>query len=363
MYMVVILHVLGNGGVLRNLEVLSIGYKLAWLLEISCYCAVNCYALITGYVMVDSKFSYKKIFYLWVDVLFWRLFLTILLNYIYPDLVGKRDLLKSILNITYNSYWYFTAYFALFFFIPYINKLINVLDKKLFKRLVITMIGLFSIINLVFGTFALSGGYCFTWLMVLYFIGAYIKRYNVSKKVNKLYIVIGMFFSMLLTFVSKMFFIKFPSFTFELFGDGVLVNYTSITILFVAIGLVLLFSNFNIKNKYFRRFIKRVAPATFGVYIIHEHSIVKKIFMTNGFSFIAFNDWYLIVLLVLGIAAIIFMICAYMEMFRKYLFKKLKIYYIGDFLYTIVKRFINKIESFDKEVINDEDISYIGNSR
>ena len=99
MYMVVILHILGNGGVLTNLELLSLNYYSAWFLEISCYCAVNCYALITGYVMVDSKFSYKKILNLWLDVLFLRLFFTIVMNFIFPTLVGKMDFIKSCFNV------------------------------------------------------------------------------------------------------------------------------------------------------------------------------------------------------------------------------------------------------------------------
>ena len=123
MYMVVILHVLGHGGILRNLEVLSLSYCVLWLLEITCYCAVNCYALITGYVMVNSKFKYKKIFYLWLDVLFWRLLLTFIMNFMFPDLVGKKDFLYSVFNVMFNSYWYFSSYFALFFFIPFITQI------------------------------------------------------------------------------------------------------------------------------------------------------------------------------------------------------------------------------------------------
>jgi len=343
--MVVILHILGNGGVLRNLEVLSLNYSIVWLLEIVCYCAVNCYALITGYVMLNSKFSYKKIFNLWFDVLFWRLFFTILLNFIYPDLVGKRDLFKSIFNVTYNSYWYFSAYFSLFFFIPYINKLISILDRSFFKRLVITMIILFSFVNLFTGTFSLNGGYSFVWLVILYFIGAYIKKYNVADSINKLYVGIGVFCSILLTFISKMIFVKFPNLTVDLFSDNILVNYTSFTILAVAVGLLLIFSSLEVRNKYLRRFIRRVAPATFGVYIIHEHSIVKKIFMTNSFSFVAQNEWYMIVLLVLLLAFIIFMICSYIEMIRRYIFKKTNFYLVVDFVYNLIRKFIKKIEN------------------
>ena len=178
MYMVVILHVLGHGGILRNLEVLSVNYCVMWFLEITCYCAVNCYALITGYVTSGSKFKYKRIFYLWLDVLFWRLLLTTIINFIYPDLVGKKDFLYSTFNVLFNSYWYFSSYFALFFFIPFINKLIDVLDKRSFKRLIITIVLVLTFINLLSDSFALNDGYSLVWLIVLYLVGAYIKIYN-----------------------------------------------------------------------------------------------------------------------------------------------------------------------------------------
>lgn len=338
MYMVVILHILGHGGILRNLEVLSLNYYVAWLLEISCYCAVNCYALITGYVMVDSRFKYKKIFNLWLDVLFLRLFITFIMNFVYPDLVGKMDFFKSCFNIIYNSYWYFSAYFILYFFIPYINKLISILDKGLYKRLIITIVCLMSFINLVSDSFALSAGYSFIWLMALYFIGAYIKKYNFGVDIKKIYLLFGIIFLILLTFGVKIFFVKYPHLTFKLFGGSILINYTSFTILGVAVGLLLLFSRMKINNKYFRRFIKRLAPATFGVYIIHEHSVVKKLFMTNAFSFISSYDWYGIILVVLFYAFLIYMLCSYIEMIRKFIFKKLKLYVVSDYIYYIVRK-------------------------
>ena len=61
MCMVVILHTLVQGGILRNSSLFSMEYELGWLMEISCFCAVNCYALITGYVMCKSKVKYHKI--------------------------------------------------------------------------------------------------------------------------------------------------------------------------------------------------------------------------------------------------------------------------------------------------------------
>lgn len=58
MFMVSVLHVLGQGSVLSASGKIPLNYAFAWFLEISAYCAVNCYALISGYVGVKSRFKY-----------------------------------------------------------------------------------------------------------------------------------------------------------------------------------------------------------------------------------------------------------------------------------------------------------------
>ena len=67
MYMIVILHVLGNGGVLEATNGLK--NSLAWFMEIGSYCAVNCYAIISGYVCYheqEKEYHYEKFLHFWI---------------------------------------------------------------------------------------------------------------------------------------------------------------------------------------------------------------------------------------------------------------------------------------------------------
>lgn len=52
MFMIVNLHVYWYGEILwsNKLYFFSVKYNIVWLLEIICYVAVNCYALISGFV-------------------------------------------------------------------------------------------------------------------------------------------------------------------------------------------------------------------------------------------------------------------------------------------------------------------------
>jgi len=121
MFMVVIFHVLGRGGVLESTPQFTLNYGIAWLLEIACYCAVNCYALISGYVGVYSKHKWSSIVYLWLQVEFYMILFTSLFAIIQPGSIGIVELLKMLFPVVFYQYWYFTAYFCMFFFIPVLN--------------------------------------------------------------------------------------------------------------------------------------------------------------------------------------------------------------------------------------------------
>ena len=63
-FMVVILHTNGHGGILFSPSLTYTqenffysNYSIVWLIEYLAYCAVNCYALITGYFYWNKKFN------------------------------------------------------------------------------------------------------------------------------------------------------------------------------------------------------------------------------------------------------------------------------------------------------------------
>ena len=118
MYMVVILHILGQGGILEASPKGSVNWAIAWLMRIGVYCAVNCYGLISGYVGIDAKYKYSNWIVLWLRVLFYTIVITISFAFMVPDSVGKGEMMNAIFPVMKNYYWYFTAYFGLFLFIP-----------------------------------------------------------------------------------------------------------------------------------------------------------------------------------------------------------------------------------------------------
>lgn len=118
MFLVPILHILGNGGVLANTPWMSSQYLAGWLLETVALCAVDCFALISGYVGSTAKFRWSRVGNLWLGIVFYTLLLTALFAVWMPEVVSKRTWFGAIFPITSNQYWFMTAYVGMFFLHP-----------------------------------------------------------------------------------------------------------------------------------------------------------------------------------------------------------------------------------------------------
>jgi surface polysaccharide O-acyltransferase-like enzyme len=97
--LVIVLHVLGQGGILKNASPDGVIYWVAWFLEILSYCAVNCFALISGYVMVNKNAKLKSLIALWFQVIFYSLLITLLFFVFVPETKDLGSLLFSFIPI------------------------------------------------------------------------------------------------------------------------------------------------------------------------------------------------------------------------------------------------------------------------
>ena len=174
MFMVVILHCLGHGGILDNAERGTVTYMVAWLVEICCYGAVDIYALITGYVCINTKTKFSRISQLWLQAVIYTAGITFIFKFFVPGQeIGYGQLLQSCLPLTTRHYWYLTAYFCLYLFIPFINVLLNNLTviKRLYFSVLIFVVFAFVPFFCVFvgpEIVELNFGYSVFWLMLLY---------------------------------------------------------------------------------------------------------------------------------------------------------------------------------------------------
>lgn len=324
-YMVIVLHVLGQGGIIWNLENTSQNYISAWVLELLAFCAVNCYALISGYVGIYSKFKISNILLMWLQVVLVSVGSLIVFCCAGVE-ISSADLMNACFPVSMGTYWYFTAYFCLYFLTPFLNKFIHEANGKLLEYMLIVLIFLFSIMPTFFekDMFLLNNGYSALWLIILYAVGGILRKLYDNIRIKKYVLLCGYFGSVLLTLFSKIV-IQFFSeeYSFELYDDFILIRYNSPTMIIASVCLVLLFAKLSVER--ILRVIKLLAPVSFGVYIIHTEPFIWRYLMGGRFaSFIELTS-VKFVLAVVFVAIGIFILCAVAEKIRLWLFKTCRI--------------------------------------
>ena len=329
MFMIVILHVLKQGGVLDGARALSPQYEAAWLLETAAFCAVNCYGIISGYVGVDGKYRFSNIALLWLRVVFYTLGITAIFWIFAPEYVGVKQWRNAMFPVMTEQYWYFTAYFAMFFFMPMLNSALRNLSRETMGQMLIALIIIFSVLPVIFNTdpFIIKAGYSALWLMILYLIGGYIKKYGLFEKCRTTWLVAGYIIMALCSWGCKYIYeylqVENPQKIGISRGDR-MISYISPTMLVAAICLFMIFKRLNVKE-FARKIIKKYSPLSFSVYLIHAHPLIWGWILSQLFRDYGQLAWYIEVPAVLGTAAAIYVICIMVDIVRESIFDVFKV--------------------------------------
>lgn len=326
MLLAAVLHILKKGGVITASEGNLAAYSTVWLLEAAAYCAVNCYALISGYVGYSDRpkpLRLARCIELWLQVVFYSVIITTVYCIAGVGSVGVSDFADAFLPVTSKQYWYFTAYIGMFFFIPLLNALVRRLNRRALVSLCIMLIAVFSLYD-TFASFwkkdplALVGGHSPLWLGVLYIFGAAMKKLRVPESMSSK--------KALLIYASAAVFTAL----FKITGDRLLrfvpgslfVRDTSPTVLLCAAALLVAFAHFKPGRK-LTEFAVLFAPAAFGVYLLHVSPLVFEHVIGNRFAFIGRLPFPLIPFAVLASAGVILAVGLAADKVRILLFKAL----------------------------------------
>ena len=344
MMFIIVLHILSHGGVLNSSMKLP-QHTTVWLIEMLCVCGVNCFALTSGFVgyrKQDQKIKFSNLITLWIQVIFYSFGITLFFFIFTEHDIEYSTLIKSILPLTFGSYWYFSAYVGMFMLMPFLNIIVNKMERKDFVKAVICCLLLFSVYGVVVSRyndpFKINNGYSMVWLSFMYCLGAFIRKYNLSSEISykKLaVIIIGCYLFMLIWFISIGSFI----------GHGIsnlFISYISPTVVCISIGLLMTFSKLKF-NSLVRKSILFFSPAVFGVYLIHDHPIFSEFVIKNQFSFLGTLSVFKIIFILLGIMLIIFIFCIFIDKVRIILFKFLHIKKLAIYLDKTLNHILDKL--------------------
>lgn len=368
MYLVCVLHVLGQGGVVVNTEKLTVNYIVSWGLTLIAYTSVNCFALASGYVSYKSKFKPRRVIELYLIVFFYGIVFLTIFSAINKDYLDLNNILLTLIPSVNKQnplyYWYFTAYLILFMVMPFYNYIINSFEKKKLAYLIFILLMMYSIIPALLNMdyFHTINGYSYLWISTLYFIGAYASKYKIFEKIKASKLFVLFLISVFITvgghvlvnwYLNKYSQVDIDSQAIVLSNQygiysnymrtSMFANYTFPTTLINSFLLFGLFSKIKVKRPAIQSKIVAFIPLIFSVYIIHTNKFVFEQIISSLFEGYASFNPVLLVLAVLGTALAIFIICIMIDMLRFELFKLCRVDKLCEFVEKKMRAFWNKL--------------------
>ena len=322
MFMIALLHVLGMGGITGAAAGTS-SYYPVYLMQNAAFCAVNCYALVSGYLMLGKKIKPSRITELWFEVFFYSVSISAIMMIIYRDLFSARNIVYAVTPIISNQYWYMTSYFMMYLFVPMMNKFADAANKKVFTATIVVILVLTTgSLMIKQDGFRLNDGYSPIWLMIMYLVGAYMKKFNVGAKMKKwlalsLYVISSLCSFILCVFSKKLLKIM-------LGNDISYLSYTSPFVVLSAIFLFIFFSKLKFGKKT-EKLINYITPDALGVYLIHTHPLVFNKLMKDIAMPLVNHGTAAMIFGSIAMALAVFIICIVIDLLRIQLFRLIRI--------------------------------------
>lgn len=322
MFMIALLHVLGMGGIIGAVAGTS-SYYPVYLMQNAAFCAVNCYALVSGYLMLGKEIKPSRITELWFEVFFYSVSISAIMMIVYRDLFSARNIVYAVTPIISNQYWYMTSYFMMYLFVPMMNKFADAANKKVFTATIVVILVLTTgSLMIKQDGFRLNDGYSPIWLMIMYLVGAYMKKFNVGAKMKKwlallLYVISSLCSFILCVFSNKLLKIM-------LGNDISYLSYTSPFVVLSAIFLFIFFSKLKFGKKT-EKLINYITPAALGVYLIHTHPLVFNKLMKDIAMPLVNHGTAAMIFGSVAMALAVFIICIVIDLLRIQLFRLIRI--------------------------------------
>lgn len=276
MFFVCYLHVSGGyGGIAQAVTIVDkalILYGHAFAVV-----GVNCFMMISGYIASGREWKCRSYINLWFQVVYYCVAVSLVLAGITWCRTGEwpisiQQFFAWNLPVPFASaYWYFTVYSAVFFFSPFLNKLMWSMHQRGQLLVLIAGIGMVSLLAPWGSPEGGKWGFTTMWMVWMYMMGGYLKRYPL--KVKRRWKLLG---AVSCVGGAALFF----SISVLLTKHGIHVPYQPVgsTCPFVVLASVFVFSLFadmQVGCKSLCRFIELLVPVSFGVYLVHCHPMLE----------------------------------------------------------------------------------------
>lgn len=300
----------------------------------------NCtFALISGYLLYSRKRRWSRIVCLWLEIEFYSVISFLLANIFHMyNGDGVAELVRNFIPISGIRYWYASVYMLIYLLHPLFDWIIDGVSYKEHVFIVGIIFYFCVFVPTISGAETFSSGGGVEIFILMYFIGALIKKYDVFKgSATRYYIVFLIIISLMCaseiilkvipsdnSTISKLLVKLMPSGEFTYFV-------WPMRKLPVVIAAVTLFVATKKSVMKIPQILMAAAQSTFGVYLLHIGSLHELIFQ-KLFNITDFYGKFYFGFILLVYAVILFAICIITD--------QLRIRYIEKHTDLIVKRIL-----------------------
>ncbi len=332
MLMIIVVHIYNFGGLTHRANELGgsfdAGMDFIWIFT---RCCVNVYIMITGYFLVDSRFDLKKtakrVFTTYGMMVFYSVCLTAASLILFPDKIPEDKsmaeiILRGLFPFTSRTWYFLTLFLVLSALAPFINIVLQKLEKKQYLILLGVMFFITSIFPLlekvpvariwvnIDDIIDANEGKSLYSFIFMYCLGGYLKRF--VKKPQKINI------RFLLAYIG----ICSINFIIKLFSgadsaySGAFGWFSNPFVIFSSIAIFMFFLSLN----FYSNIVNKIASTTFAVYMIHEFTYLRN-FLWSVFSFKQYDgSVFQCVIKIIGISLLVFAVCMTIELLRQLVF-------------------------------------------
>lgn len=320
MLMIVAHHFSFHGGFRFAADTVTLNRVWVQFLEAGGKTGVNLFVLISGYFMVDSlRLKTGRILRLWFQLFTYSLLVYVIFTLCRGKSLDAIALIKCALPLTWNKWWFASAYLVLCMIAPFINRLLQSMDRKQYLEYLAVLTVIWCLVPTVTHQYWESN--FLVWFIYVYSIAGYLRLHRIRAALKASSCILLSLLLILLIWLSAV--------VFDLLGTRwpIFAAHTDFFYLLqslpVLLSAVLMFTGFSKLTLKPSRFINLLASTAFGIYLFHDNELLRPFIWKKLFKVSAYQDSSLLIPFSLAVILAVFLGSMLVELVRKYTLEKL----------------------------------------
>lgn len=240
---------------------------------------VSVFVLISGYYMVNSRYSFRKFSLYLGQIWFYTLGALLLFLLVFPGsgLVDRSMISMSVLPLSKGHYWFATSFLVLMLLSPFLNVFIKNASRVQLLASIWALLGIYLLLPFFFDIYLSYS--TLSRFLILYLTAGYIRLYGDGSPSRFRRHLTGFIALIALAFLWD----AAANFWGHRTGNTALLekaNPFSHHMLFVYVAALELFLTFASVMPRFNRRINILASLTFGVYLFHENQLLRSMWQS-----------------------------------------------------------------------------------